>query len=76
MDRESIIKSVVKVLDNRGSPYWHSEEGRGIIDRAYDLVLRNQPLYARPPRYRNDNYFFQEVLRYIRVYYDYLKVWC
>ena len=67
MDRESIISSVRKIMP---------DVALEVINIAYDLVLRDYPLYARPPRARNDHYFFQEVLRYIRVYHSVLEVWC
>ena len=75
MDRESIIKSVLKSYIYLHGEYWETEEAREIVEIALNLVLRNRPQRIRLIE-KNSDYFFQETLRYIRIGYPYLKNWC
>ena len=75
MDRESIIKSVLKSFKFLNGEYWETDEAREIVELALNLVLRNRPQRIRLIE-KNSDYFFQETLRYIRIGYPYLKKWC
>lgn len=75
MDRESIIKSVLKSFIFLNGAYWETEEAREIVEIALNLVIRNRPQRIRLSE-KNSNYFYQETLRYIRIGYPYLKCWC
>lgn len=75
MDRESIIKSVLKSFRFLNGEYWKTDEAREIVEIALNLVLRNRPRRVRLSE-KNSNYFYQETLRYIRIGYPWLKNWC
>ena len=75
IDRESIIKSVLKSFIFLNGEYWETDEAREIVETALNLVLRNRPQRIRPIE-KNSNHFYQETLRYIRIGYPYLKYWC
>ena len=75
IDRESIIKSVLKSFIFLNGEYWKTDEAREIVETALNLVLRNRPHRIRLIE-KNSNHFYQETLRYIRIGYPYLKHWC
>ena len=75
INRNRIIKDVLKSYQFLNGDYWKTEEGRDVVEVAYNLVMRNRPKRIRPIE-KNSNYFYQETLRYIRIGYAYLKNWC
>ena len=76
IDREGIIKSVLKSFTFLNGEYWKTEEAREIVELALNLVLRNRPMHLTSDPKRSDNYYYQETLRYIRIGFPYLKQWC
>ena len=76
MNRERIIKDVLKSFTFLNGDYWETDEAREIVERAFDLVCRNRPIRLTKDLKRRGNYLYQETLRYIRIGYPWLKHWC